>query len=380
MNENNDLYMKKINEKYFPNYHPKKRKKKKLDNTSYINHNYNYNYPYNYNLLSNNSKSRILKVGCHNILNIGDILKYDGDKIIYPCGYLNMRIFYNLPSYYLFQIYKNANIDDINRKTKLLEKIFLQLRATYIFSITLREQNFFFSILLFPLINIDYFSESDATNFILAEGYNINEVYMKFLSLFNSQNYICDDMNNDYSHYNAKYGNIYKCLETYILKSVEHNKFIDSHTFFGLTLPCVVYQIKYKLFKYMYKHLSEKIKTYIKKSKDSVMKKRIKGCTREVVYNDNVLCKYSNLDTTIFKENEKENEKNIRKTVKYKYNINSAMSYRYLMNISSNLRLYVKKSSIHGYGLYTCEFINEGEVKIIFICYIWLERKYILSY
>ncbi|EWC89571.1 hypothetical protein PFNF54_01624 [Plasmodium falciparum NF54] len=104
------------------------------------------------------------------------------------------------------------------------------------------------------------------------------------------------------------------------------------------------------------------------------------GCTREVVYNDNVLCKYSNLDTTIFKENEKENEKNIRKTVKYKYNINSAMSYRYLMNISSNLRLYVKKSSIHGYGLYTCEFINEGEVKIIFICYIWLERKYILSY
>lgn len=247
---------------------PKKRKKKKLDNTSYINHNYNYNYPYNYNLLSNNSKSRILKVGCHNILNIGDILKYDGDKIIYPCGYLNMRIFYNLPSYYLFQIYKNANIDDINRKTKLLEKIFLQLRATYIFSITLREQNFFFSILLFPLINIDYFSESDATNFILAEGYNINEVYMKFLSLFNSQNYICDDMNNDYSHYNAKYGNIYKCLETYILKSVEHNKFIDSHTFFGLTLPCVVYQIKYKLFKYMYKHLSEKIKTYIKKSKD----------------------------------------------------------------------------------------------------------------
>ncbi|KYN93408.1 SET domain protein, putative, partial [Plasmodium reichenowi] len=55
------------------------------------------------------------------------------------------------------------------------------------------------------------------------------------------------------------------------------------------------------------------------------------------------------------------------KTVKYKYNINSAMSYRYLMNISSNLRLYVKKSSIHGYGLYTCEFINEGEPVIEYI-------------
>lgn len=39
------------------------------------------------------------------------------------------------------------------------------------------------------------------------------------------------------------------------------------------------------------------------------------------------------------------------------------MSYRYLMNISSNSRLYVKKSSIHGYGLYAREFINEGEVK-----------------
>ncbi|CRH00840.1 SET domain protein, putative [Plasmodium relictum] len=342
INKYNDVYIKKINDKYFSIY-----KKNTYNN-------------------SNMCKSKIIKIGCHNILSIGEILKYDGEKMVYPCGFLNMRIFFNLPSFYLFYIYNNVNINDLVIKKKVLEEIFLQMRATYIFSITLKNNNFFFSIILFPLISIDYFSEEDAKKFILAEGYDINEVYIKFLSLFNCNNdkYITDK----YVEYIMKHKHIYKYLQNYIYKSVEYNKLIDVHDFFGLTLPCITYQIKYKLFKFLWKNLSDKIKSYVKQKRErEESKKKIKNNMGEVIYNDNLLCKYSNFEASIFKENEKENEKNMRKTVKYKYNINSAMSYRYLMNISSNSRLYVKKSNIHGYGLYTCEFINEGEPVIEYI-------------
>ncbi|CRG93874.1 SET domain protein, putative [Plasmodium gallinaceum] len=342
INKNNDVYIKKINDIYFSKY-----KKNTYNNV-------------------NKCKSKIIKIGCHNILSIGEILKYDGEKMIYPCGFLNMRIFFNLPSFFLFYIYKNVNINDLVIKKKILEEIFLQIRATYIFSITLKNNNFFFSVILFPLISIDYFSEEDAKKFILAEGYDINEVYMKFLSLFNCS---CDKYTTDeYIKFTMKYKHIYKYLQNYIYKLVEYNKLIDVHDFFGLTLPCVIYQIKYKLFKFLWKNLSDKIKNYVKKKKErEESKKKIKNNTGEVIYNDNLLCKYSNFEASIFKENEKEKEKSMRKTVKYKYNINSAMSYRYLMNISSNSRLYVKKSNIHGYGLYTCEFINEGEPVIEYI-------------
>ncbi|CAD2108748.1 SET domain protein, putative [Plasmodium vinckei] len=345
---NNDIYIKQINDKYFLNY---------KYNTATNNYN---------NLPFNHSKCNVIKIGCHNILNIGEIVKYEGEEIIYPCGFLNMRIFFNLPSSVLFHIYKNANINDLCLKNSVLEKICLQLRATYIFSITLKNNNLFFSIILFPLININYFSEVDAKKFVLAESHNINELYNQFLSYFNYQNEIY--ITEQYKKFTKKYSKLYEYMAKFIFKSAEHNKSIDAHSFFGLTLPCVIYHIKYKLFKFIWANLSSKINTHAKREceRDEI-KKKVKNCNREVKYNDNILCKYSNLETSIFKDSEKEMEKNTRKITKYKYNINSAMSYRYLMNISSNSRLYVKKSSIHGYGLYTREFINEGEPVIEYI-------------
>ncbi|ANQ09312.1 SET-domain protein [Plasmodium coatneyi] len=346
ISDTNDVFIKRTNEKLFSNY--------------------KFNCPNSMNL----PHCRIIKVGCHNILHMGEIVKYNGEKRIYPCGFVNMRIFFNLPSAYLFHIYKNAIFDDQDEKKKTLQRIFLQIRATYIFSITLKNENFFFSIMLFPLISVDHFSVTDAQKFVLAESHDIQEVYEKFLSLFNFAN---GDNNvhksDEYKKYVDKYSHLLELMQSYILKSVQHNvKTVDPHDFFGLTLPCVIYQMKYKLFKYLWKCVNHRVKNYIRRSgKRAAFKRRVKNCTREVIYNDNLLCKYSNLDTSIFKENEKEKEKNMRKTVKYKYNINSAMSYRYLMNISSNSRLYVKKSSIHGYGLYTCEFINEGEPVIEYI-------------
>ncbi|SCO73564.1 SET domain protein, putative [Plasmodium vivax] len=347
ISEKNDVFIKRTNEKLFANY--------------------KFNCRNNMNL----SKCKVIKIGCHNILHMGDIVKYNGEKRIYPCGFVNMRIFFNLPSAYLFHIYKNAHIDDEDEKKKTLQRIFLQIRATYIFSITLKNQHFFFSIMLFPLISVDRFSVADAQKFVLAESHDIGEVYAKFLSLFKFPN---GDLNNGhmtdaYRKYVGGYSHLLQLMQSYIFKSVQHNvKAVDPHDFFGLTLPCVIYQMKYKLFKYIWKNVNHMIRNYIRRyGEREEFKKRVKNCTREVIYNDNLLCKYSNLDTSIFKENEKEKEKNMRKTVKYKYNINSAMSYRYLMNISSNSRLYVKKSSIHGYGLYTCEFINEGEPVIEYI-------------
>ncbi|GAW81734.1 SET domain containing protein [Plasmodium gonderi] len=345
MNDKNDVYIKRINERLFSNY------------------------KYNTRNNRNFSKCKIIKIESHNILHMGEIVKYNGEKRIYPCGFLNMKIFFNLPSSRLFHIYKHANIGNSDEKKKILQKIFLQIRATYIFSITLKNGNFFFSIILFPLISINHFSEVDAQNFVLAESHDIQEAYEKFLLHFkpNDDNNTC--ITEEYKKCIDKYMHLLEHLQTYIYKSVEHNiKSVDPHDFFGLTSPCVIYQLKYKLFKYMWKILNNRIKNYIRRSNErEEIKKRVRNCTREVIYNDNLFCKYSNIDSCIFKENEKEKEKNTRKTVKYKYNINSAMSYRYLMNISSNSRLYVKKSSIHGYGLYTCEFINEGEPVIEYI-------------
>ncbi|EUD68610.1 hypothetical protein C922_01009 [Plasmodium inui San Antonio 1] len=348
ISDTNDVFIKRTNEKLFSNY--------------------KFNCRNNLNL----SKYRIIKIGCHNILHMGEIVKYNGEKRIYPCGFVNMRIFFNLPSSYLFHIYKDAIFDDEDEKKKTLQRIFLQIRATYIFCITLKNENFFFSIMLFPLINVDHFSVRDAQKFLLAESHDIQEVYAKFLSLFKFPN---GDLNNnmhmsdEYKKYVNRYSHLLELLQSYIFKSVQHNvKAVDPHDFFGLTLPCVIYQMKYKLFKYLWKNVNHRIRNYLRRSgKREECNKRVKNCTREVIYNDNLLCKYSNLDTSIFKENEKEKERNMRKTVKYKYNINSAMSYRYLMNISSNSRLYVKKSSIHGYGLYTSEFINQGEPVIEYI-------------
>ncbi|KJP85824.1 hypothetical protein AK88_04531 [Plasmodium fragile] len=347
ISDTNDVFIKRTNEKLFSHY--------------------KFNCRNNMNL----AKCRIIKIGCHNILHMGEIIKYNGEKRIYPCGFVNMRIFFNLPAAFLFHIYKNAIFDDEDEKKKTLQRIFLQIRATYIFSITLKNEHFFFSIMLFPLISVDHFSVTDAQKFVLAESHDIQEVHTKFLSLFKFPN---GDLNNvhmsdEYKKYVDRYSQLLELMQSYIFKSVQHNvKAVDPHDFFGLTLPCVIYQMKYKLFKYLWKCVNNRISNYIRRSgKREQFKKRVKNCTREVIYNDNLLCKYSNLDTSIFKENEKEKEKNMRKTVKYKYNINSAMSYRYLMNISSNSRLYVKKSSIHGYGLYTCEFINEGEPVIEYI-------------
>ncbi|SCM23999.1 SET domain protein, putative [Plasmodium berghei] len=344
---NNDIYIKQINDKYFLNY---------KYNTATNNN----------NLPFNHSKCNVIKIGCHNILNIGEVVKYEGEEIIYPCGFLNMRIFFNLPSSVLFHIYNNANINNLCLKNNVLEKICLKLRATYIFSITLKNNNIFFSIILFPLININYFSEVDAKKFVLAESHNINELYKQFLSYFNYQNEIY--ITEQYKKFTKKYSKLYEYMAKFFFKSAEHNKSLDAHSFFGLTLPCVIYHIKYKLFKFIWANLSSKISTHAKREceRDEI-KKKIKNCKREVKYNDNMLCKYSNIETSIFKDSEKEMEKNTRKITKYKYNINSAMSYRYLMNISSNSRLYVKKSSIHGYGLYAREFINEGEPVIEYI-------------
>uniref|UniRef100_A0A8C9H4T3 [histone H3]-lysine(4) N-trimethyltransferase n=1 Tax=Piliocolobus tephrosceles TaxID=591936 RepID=A0A8C9H4T3_9PRIM len=98
-----------------------------------------------------------------------------------------------------------------------------------------------------------------------------------------------------------------------------------------------------------------------------------KHTTGQITYGNNLLCRFSNEDMSIYKEDEQgkvkaeENSINTRKTVKHKYNINSTMSYRHLLNISKNSRLYVKKSNIHGYGLYTRELINEGEPVIEYI-------------